>query len=272
MGHALSQTDQVGSLIYHGRRPEPPDHPLFFQGTAEYRYGLEAPEGGTTAVFLTVPDHALAEIALALASRGDPPEGCPVFHCSGALGAEILAPLHARGYRVGTFHPLQAVANPVVGAERLLGSAFALSGEADALATARRLVAGLGGRGITIPTSRRPLYHAAAVMASNHVVVLLREAMRLFQEAGASGEEAESALLGLARGTLENAEQLGIAHALTGPISRGDVDVVGLHLRTLESEDARLYAALAERALASVRDRLPPDTVGALDDLLIRYR
>jgi predicted short-subunit dehydrogenase-like oxidoreductase (DUF2520 family) len=272
LGYALVQADAVSSLVYHGRRPEPPEHPLFHQGAAEYRYGLEAPEPGTTAVFLTVPDQALAEIAMALASRGDPSPGCPVFHCSGALGAEPLAPLHARGYRVGSLHPLQAIANPVVGADRLIGAAFALSGEHEALATARRLVGILGGRGITIPTGRRPLYHAAAVLASNYVVVLLREASRLFQAAGASEEDAEAALLGLARGAIENAASLGLDRALTGPVARGDVDVVGLHLRTLETEDAELYALLGERALAEVRDTLPPDAAGALEELFRRYR
>lgn len=271
LGAALVKVDAVGSLEYWGRSAEPPAHPLFVEGVATYRHGLQRPPEGTTAVLLTVPDGVLAEMAEVLAARGAPPEGTPVLHCSGALGADPLAALHVRGYQVGTIHPLQAVAHPLSGADRLLGASYAISGEPGALAAARRLVGELGGRAITVPTARRPLYHAAAVLASNYLVVLLKTAARLFEEAGASPEEAEAALTALARGTLENAAALGLDRALTGPVSRGDLDVVDLHLRTLKPEDRDLYALLGRRALEMARSRLDPDTADSLDELLRRH-
>jgi len=267
LGMALVETGLPVGLRYHGRHPTPPDHPLFTEGWAEYRYGLELPPEGTTAVLMTVPDDDLREIAEALAGRGEPSPGTPVLHCSGALGAEPLEALHWRGYRVGTFHPLQAIAHPIAGARRLVGASYALSGEPEALAVARRLVTALSGRGIQIPTSRRPLYHASAVVASNYLVVLLRIAVRWLEEAGARPEEAEQALLALARGSLQNIEEIGLDRALTGPVVRGDVDVVGLHLRTLRPDDARFYAVLGERALDMCSDRHPPEIVGALEEL-----
>jgi predicted short-subunit dehydrogenase-like oxidoreductase (DUF2520 family) len=268
LGAALVEADAVASLAYWGRAPEPPDHPLFTDGVATYRYGVELPPSATTAVFLTVPDAMLEEIAEVLAARGTPPDGTPVFHCSGALGADPLGALHARGYQVGTLHPLQAIANPHTGAGRLKGASFAISGEPGALAAARRIVAELSGRAITVPTSRRPLYHAAAVLASNYLVVLLRTAAQLFEEAGASPEEAEAALTALARGTLENATALGLDRSLTGPVSRGDLEVVGLHLRTLSPDDRELYAALGRRALEMARDRLDPGVADHMSELL----
>ena len=129
----------------------------------------------------------------------------------------------------------------------------------------------LGGRAITVPTARRPLYHAAAVLASNYLVVLLKTAARLFEEAGASPEEAEAALIALAHGTLQNAAALGLDRALTGPVSRGDLEVVDLHLRTLKSEDRDLYALLGRRALEMARSRMDPDTADSLDEILRRH-
>jgi predicted short-subunit dehydrogenase-like oxidoreductase (DUF2520 family) len=268
LGGALVQAGVVELLEFRGRHPESPDHPLFDAGLAHYGYGLELPAAGTTALLLTVPDRALAEVAEALAARGRAPGPVPVLHTSGALGADPLAPLHAQGYAVGTLHPLQAVADPVSGADRLHGSAFALSGEPEALQAARRLVGALGGRPLTVPTARRPLYHASAVVASNFLVVLLRSARRLMEEAGASPEEAEEALIALARGTLENAASMGLDRSLTGPVVRGDAEVVGLHLRTLGHDDAELYAALARRALEMARPGLPPGAAEALEDIL----
>src|SRR3954469_21899365 len=120
LGYALSQVHgALDSLTYCGRRPEPPAHPLFIEGVATYVFGLQRPEPGTTAVFLTVPDDVLPEMAHALAGQGQAPEGCAAFHCSGALSVEVLAPLHARGYHVGSIHPLQSLAHPITGAERL---------------------------------------------------------------------------------------------------------------------------------------------------------
>ncbi|MSR22673.1 MAG: DUF2520 domain-containing protein [Gemmatimonadetes bacterium] len=271
LAHALVLSEGRVSVTVVGRHPDPPEHALFRDGLAEYRFGLERPQEGTTAVLLTVPDEALAEVSVALAEWGDAPRGCAVFHCSGALGADPLAPLHARGYAVGTLHPLEAIPLAMVGADRLRGAFFALSGEPDALFAARRLVSLLSGQAISVPTSRRPLYHAAAVMASNYVVLLLHEATRLFEQAGVSRKEAEEALTGLAQGALENVAKLGVDRALTGPLIRGDVETIALHLRTLEPEDARLYAELGRRGLAWVGARLPEGSVDELTKLFDRY-
>lgn len=269
LGQALWQAAALDALIYCGRRPEPPSHPLFIEGHAAYCFGLQRPPEGTTAVFLTVPDDVLPEMAHALAGQGSAPEGCAAFHCSGALSVEVLAPLHARGYHVGSLHPLQALAHPLTGAERLRGSWFAISGDPEALAVARRLVAELGGDTLSIPVSRRPLYHAAAVVASNYLPVLAALAGRLLVMAGVDEDEAVPALLPLMRGTLANIEDLGLADALTGPIARGDVETVRLHLRTLPEREARLYRELGREALEIAQaSGLDAEVAGSLREAL----
>lgn len=265
LGYAFWQSDAVGSLTYCGRRPEPPSHPLFTQGNARYVFGLERPERSTTAVFLSVPDESLPEMATALAELGEAPGGTAAFHLSGALGTDPLAPLHAGGYAVGSLHPFQTVAHPVTGAGLLPGSYFAVSGEPQALSVARRLLNALGSPALTVPVSRRPLYHVAGVFASNYVLALLATAARLLGRAGVSEEEALQALLPLTRGALENLENLGPEQALTGPLARGDTETVELHLRSLDRRERRLYASLGRELLealptpeleAEVRERL----------------
>lgn len=270
LGQALVEADAVRSLLFFGRHPDPPEHALFREGVADYRYGVEHPPEGTTAVLLTVPDRSLREMADLLAARGRTEEGTPALHCSGALGAEPLEPLHHMGYQVGTLHPLQAVASADTGARRLTGAAFALSGEPGAMAAGRRIVQALSGAVLPVPTRLRPLYHAAAVLASNYLVVLLREAETLLRDAGTSEEEAREALVALASGTVANAAELGFEAALTGPVVRGDADVLDLHLRTLPDSVRDLYARLGLRALDHTRQPLPPDVRGALRDLLER--
>lgn len=271
LGYAFAHAGDEVEVTYMGRSPEPPAHPVFHEGLATYRYGIERPAEGTTAVFLTVPDGVVSEMSAVLAERGAAPEGCVAFHCSGALAADPLAPLHARGYRVGTFHPLQAIALSGGTPDRFRGSFFTFSGEPEAMATARRMISALGARGIAVPAGRRPLYHAAAVMASNYVVVLLRDAIQLFERAGASPEDARDAIASLARGAIENVSRLGVEDALTGPLARGDVDTVALHLRTLDRDEATFYATLGKRGLAWVGERLPGTSAAELSDLFDRY-
>jgi len=254
LGYALWQADAVASLTFCGRRPDPPVHPLFIEGAAEYVFGLERPPDGTTAVFLSVPDEVLAEISMALAAHGEAPGGCVAFHLSGALGTDPLAPLMRQGYGTGTLHPLQTLADPVLGGRQLQGVAFAVSGDPKALSTARRIVHYLGGTTLSVPVPRRPLYHAAAVFASNYLAGLIHAAARLMVQAGIPEDEALAAILPLARGGLENLERMGPVRALTGPISRGDLETIRLHLRTLEPRERALYAAMGLELLNLARE------------------
>jgi predicted short-subunit dehydrogenase-like oxidoreductase (DUF2520 family) len=251
LGAALLQARAVERLIFYGRSIEPPPHPIFEPGevAAEYRIGPHPVPTGTTILILAVPDSALAEVAHDLAFAGPAPPGCAVFHLSGALSTEVLAPLHGVGYTVGSIHPLQAVADPWLSGDRLMGAAFAIAGEPAALVAARRVVDELAGRALVIAPTRRPVYHAAASVASNFLVSLMAFAVRLMDQAGVSEADALPALLPLVRGTLDNLQQLGVPAALTGPIARGDVDTVRLHLARLSPEDRVLYCALGRELL-----------------------
>ncbi len=271
LGYALWQTGGAASLTYCGRRPDPPPHPLFIEGHARYVFGLEAPEHGTTAVILGVPDEVLPEISVALASHGDSPGGCAAFHLSGAMGTEPLGPLLARGYSIGTLHPLQTMADPVLGGRQVQGIYFSISGDPNALSVARRIVSHLGGQTVSVPVPRRPLYHAAAVLASNYLTALMTAAARLMAGAGVPEDEALAAILPLARGALENMERMGPAQALTGPISRGDLETIRLHLRTLEPREKRLYSALGLELLHLARERnLGEDLAAEIKEMLER--
>lgn len=264
LGYALKQAGAVDELTVCGRRQDPPAHPLFTQGMARYSFGLEVPRPGTEAIFLAVPDGVLPEMAHALAAQGPAPEECAAFHLSGALVTDVLSPLHARGYAVGSFHPLQAIAHPVTGAERLAGSYIAVSGAPVAVATARRLAAALGSPILTVPETWRARYHAAAVMASNFLPPLLDAACRILEGAGVPHEDALPALLPLVRGTLSNIEELGLDAAVTGPVARGDTETVELHLRALDGGDRRLYALLGRELARIVGNGLDEDVRRAL--------
>jgi predicted short-subunit dehydrogenase-like oxidoreductase (DUF2520 family) len=266
LGYALWQADAVGQLTYCGRRPDPPSHPLFGQGVAEYHFGLLAPPPGTDAVILAVPAGVLPELAHALAAQGPPAPETVVLHTAGALSTEVLGPLHAVGYSVGTVHPLQSVGHSIRGAEHLVGSAFAVSGEGPARQLGRRLVLALGGHALEVGVHRRPQVHAASVLVSNGLAALLSVSNDLLVRAGVERDEARAALLSLAGGSLSDLEA-GVLPP--GPIADGDHEAVDLHLRSLQGDARELYLSMS-RVLLDGRDdgRRPADAADALRILL----
>lgn len=271
LGVALSQAREADSLVFFGRSLDPPPHPLF-DGEAEqvfYRMGFGPIPEDTTVLLLAVPDDALHEVANHVALSGRTPRGCAALHLSGALSTDVLAPLHAAGYSVGSLHPLQTVADPWSGAERLTGCAYAVAGEPAALSAARRIVDSLGGHALVIPPALRPLYHAAAVFASNYVLAAAAVVARTLAESGIPEDEAVAAALPLMRGTLDNVEQLGFRAALTGPVARGDIDTVRLHLSRLSGPERRLYCAVGLQTVQLARAAgLDPGRAEQLEALL----
>ena len=103
----------------------------------------------------------------------------------------------------------------------------------------------LGLRPFRVAADQRAEYHAAATIASNHLVALLGQAARVADAAGVPAE----ALLPLVRAAIDNVDALGAGDALTGPVARGDADTVARHLDALPPDERATYRALAREAL-----------------------
>jgi predicted short-subunit dehydrogenase-like oxidoreductase (DUF2520 family) len=190
-----------------------------------------SPESAVDAelVFLTVSDDQIAPLAHALPWRA----GQRVVHCSGATELDALAGAAAHGAQVGGFHPLQIFSDPERAVDLLPGSAVAIEAEGPLEAELHGLAARLGMKPLRLPPGQRALYHGAASFAASFLLSLLHEATTLWQALGIAEADALQALLPLSRGTLDAAAAKGVAGAIAGPISRGDVGVVQRHLAAL---------------------------------------
>ncbi|MCU1453884.1 MAG: hypothetical protein JWN46_2030 [Acidimicrobiales bacterium] len=188
---------------------------------------------GVDLLVIATQDGAVAEVA----GRVAPVESTVVAHLAGSLGLDALAP-HPR--RAG-LHPLVALTDGAVGAERLAAGAwFAVAGDP----LAQDVVRALGGRWFEIADADRAAYHAAACMASNHLVALLGQVERVIADIGVP----LAAELDLVRATIDNVARLGPAGALTGPVARGDWSTVARHLDALDLSERPAYLALAAAA------------------------
>ncbi len=197
---------------------------------------VAAAASGTDLLLLCVPDTAVAQVA----SEVRPDPGTVVAHVAGALGLDVLAP-HPRP---GALHPLVSMPSTEVGAQRLVGAWFATAGDP----LVQQVVTALGGRSVEVADDDRVAYHAAAAIASNHLVALLGQVQRVADQVGVPLE----AYLDLVRGGVESVAVLGPAAALTGPVARGDVDMVRRHLAALPASERAAYRALALEAASLV--------------------
>ena len=202
-------------------------------------------------VFLiTVPDDQIAGVARELSSLNFT---ATALHTSGALSAEVLAPLRERGWRIGSVHPLMSVSDAREGDAALRGGYWSVEGDKNALRLAKTIVSDLGGKSFSIRSEDKPLYHAAAVMVSGNVTALFDVALEMLVECGLTRKTARSVLLPLIASTVHNLETKDPAQALTGTFSRGDVETVKRHLAALKNKDLadalELYRLLGGRSL-----------------------
>jgi len=213
-------------------------------------------------VLVATPDAAIADTALALAPTLRP--GALVVHLSGACSLEELAKLRAErpDVAIGALHPLQSLPSVELGLARLPGSWCAVDGPPEV----ERLAISLGMRPFRVPAGQRANYHAAATIASNHLVAVLGQAVRVAEAAGVPPQ----ALLPLVRASVDNVDALGATDALTGPVARGDADTVARHLAALPGDERAAYRALAAEALrlsgrddAALRELLGADEIEA---------
>jgi len=184
-------------------------------------------------VFLSTPDDRIEEVCRRLADAGAVCNGKRVLHLSGACGLDLLAPAHRCGAVTGCIHPLQSFPDVDSALRSLPGSAFGLTVEDALKEEATALIGALGGFPIYISDGDKPLYHAAACMASNYLVTLIDAVRRICESFGLSSEETVKAFWPLIVATLRNVETNGTVASLSGPIERGDAGTVERHLEAM---------------------------------------
>lgn len=200
---------------------------------------------GDAFVILAVPDRAIAGVAAAMAVRWRFTDGDRVGHLSGAQPSTVLADAGVPRAACFSAHPLHPFAPAEPASPMPQGTFVMVEGAGPAAADAMALFRQAGATVAPIAADRKPLCHAAAVLASNLPAALLLAATRSLDDAGVPDPPAAAARL--ASGLLANWVARPDPRALTGPVARGDAATVAANLRAL---DARPTARAAYRDLS----------------------
>ena len=190
--------------------------------------------------WLTVPDRAIPQVAEQV------PRGGVVLHASGATD---LTPLQSHT-QIGSLHPLMTFTGTEKRSDMPKRIPAAISGCEAAKATARSLAQDLDFEVFDFEGDRR-IYHAAAVLSGNFATILLANAANLLASQGIAESDARHLLAPLAIRSIENASVAQPADVLTGPVARGDDQVIQEHQQAIASiapELTDLYEALLRSA------------------------
>ena len=206
-----------------------------------------------------VPESALSDVDVAIAKEDLYLTNRVILHLSGAVPSRVLEACRLRGASVGSLHPIMALPDPLTGAKRLRSATFAIEGRPAAVEVMKEIAQSLSGRYFTLSPRGKTLYHAACVVASNHLVALLADSQEMLALAGADPSVAFPAFQALVEGTVQNFYAQGPVNALTGPVERGDLETIKAHLQALKRvPQARdRYSAMALKALELARKRHP---------------
>jgi len=220
-------------------------------------------------VFITTPDDAIATVVSTINWH----PGQSVVHCSGADSVDTLEPARKQGANVGAIHPLQTFASVEQAINNISGSTFALEAQEPLLSTLKEIATTLDGTWIELTADDKVLYHAAAVIACNYLVTLVKLATDLWQTFDVPPDRATQALLPLLRGTIANIERVGIPKCLTGPIARGDTGTIGKHINAMQKAAPDLlptYLDLGRQTIpiALAKGRIEQQQAGELQKLL----
>jgi len=172
-------------------------------------------------VFVAVPDAVIERVFSKIKPRMTG-RVC-VFHFSGFLSSSIFD-VDDLDWGRGSIHPNMSFSDIDVALKSMERCFFGIEGNDYGMTVARKIVNSISEKFIELDENSKTAYHLAAVIASNFVTGLSHLAERLYSEYKI--DRFRDIIPQLIRQTAENISKVGSVKALTGPVSRGDWNVV----------------------------------------------
>ena len=211
---------------------------------------------------VAVPDGQITSMAGQLAQHLDGAKSTIVFHCSGALASEVMAPLRARACELASAHCILSFSAPSSAVTQFAGTPCALEGDVFATQTLQSAFEAIGANCFDLAAKDKVLYHAAAVFATNFLPVLQVVASDLWQSTGMPQALIAPLNASLLQKAVQNIAAQGAAKALTGPAARGDTELVALQGKAVADWNA--HAGAAYMALSQLASQIAKD--GTIDN------
>lgn len=232
---------------YYSRTKESAQFASEFTKTSCF-HTLEEIVSSSDTLFITANDSAVEQIWEHLKEL--PVQGKIICHCSGVLSSSVFSgidQIKAFGYSI---HPIYAINSKTTSYKEIGKAHFTIEGSPERLSEVKALLEQCSNPVTIISPQDKSKYHAACVISSNLVIALANIGARLLKECGFSDEEAKKALMPLFYDNCKAVVEKGTVEALTGPVSRGDIQTLQKHLNVLSKEDRLWYLLLSKELTA----------------------
>lgn len=181
-------------------------------------------------IFLAVSDDHIGEVSKKL----NPKENNLLVHTSGVKGLEIIQHFADNGGKIASMHPVQTI--PEHADLNIFNeSTFSLLCNDTDFLLLESLCKQMGGNSIRVTPQEKKQIHISAVFMSNYLVTLAHVAEQVLHSKDSKHEIPLSILKPLMKKTLDEIFREGTHQALTGPISRGDVNTISEHIDVLKT-------------------------------------
>lgn len=206
-------------------------------------------------ILVTPPDSNLADVAVSIGRGAELKAGSCLLQTSATEPSEALLPATAgmEGITCLSFHPMKPFNDRKQGLEHFVGTVLGIEGDGRAKAIGHALANLVGGHPLDISRQDKSIYHAAGVLAFTGAMALAWAAEQISEHLDLDSIFIKKGIvpnMSTAAGTVL---EPGLPEGLTGPVSRGDVEVVEQQIRALADRFPDFLPVYREVALLNVR-------------------
>lgn len=186
---------------------------------------------------LAVNDRSIRELSSGISHNNNDLSGKVFSHCSGTLPKEELISLCENNAIIGAAHPYQTFYEPEKSV--LSGVPWGIDTDPQNENIFKEMIKVLSGKPVILNDKAKKLkelYHISAVAASNYMNTIISMSDDILKEINLNPEEI---LRPIIETTLKNNFKMLRGETsqppLTGPIIRGDVEIISKHIKALEN-------------------------------------
>ena len=240
---------------FYSRTHESADEAATFAETETYSSLCKLVEKSDV-IFITTPDGVIHQVWGDLLHQDI--SNRIICHFSGSLSSHIFSSREEAGASGISMHPMYAFSDKFHSYEQFHTAYLTLEGDPEAVAVMKPMWEAIGHHVLTLKAEDKIKYHAAAAMASNEMLGLMKASLDILSECGFSEKDSMALLTPLVQGNIASMLEKGCVNALTGPVERGDAQTVRKHLQALEGSKAgKIYQSLGSTMVELAKRRNP---------------
>jgi predicted short-subunit dehydrogenase-like oxidoreductase (DUF2520 family) len=199
----------------------------------KYSYNFAGFNGIKGIFILAVPDNQIRNTAVELSNSNIDFQNSLFIHLSGSRNVDLLKSIEKQGGYTASFHIMQTFPSQKRKDLKNFFSAIETNSN-DVYNYLFNISKDLRLFPYRLTSKNKAIYHLAGVYASNFINALLFQSQQLFELLDINEYSFKEILFPIVLSTIKNIRNSSPAEALSGPIERGDLSTIKLHINAIK--------------------------------------